>query len=103
MVDVVVTEAESGMILHTDVLGASGQVLLPAGTILSNRHIQLLLANGVQSLAIRNGSSGSETPLSPKPTAKQIEAHLDHRFRDNDPDNPVIKELTRICRTRMEA
>lgn len=101
--EVVMAAAESGMVLHLDITGAAGQVLLPAGVCLSERHIQLLSANGVESLSIRLSEERMSDPSKSILNPARINTLLNNHFSDNDPKHPLIKELTRICRARMEA
>lgn len=98
-----VTDARSGMVLQKDVTNRQGQVLLPAGTALSDRHIQLLSANGIERLLIRTGEAAPEQPEKPPISPEELDSTIKKRFLDNDGENPVIKELARICRARMEA
>ncbi len=101
--NIALEQAVSGMVLQADVSNKSGRVLLPAGTALTERHLQLLSANGVDRLAIQSGASTGEKKEKSPLSAEEIASTLENRFRDNNPDHPVIKELTRICRARMEA
>ena len=86
-----------------DVMGNRGQVLLPAGTTLSDRHIQLLAANGIESLLVETGEAAVEPPEKPPISPEDIDSTLEKRFLDNDSEHPLIKELARICRARIEA
>jgi hypothetical protein len=100
---VTIEAAEAGMVLHHDAVGQAGQVLLPAGTALTSRHIQLLSANGIQSLSIREGDATDAKPQKTQLTPEEIANSLKTRFSDNNTEHPLIKELARICRARMEA
>ncbi len=91
-------EVEEGMVLGSDVLGANGQPLLRAGISLTRRHLQLLSANGVTHVSVRTAAAipgDAPEPLN-------LEAVVQERFRNTDPDHPLIRELQRLCRQRLE-
>lgn len=99
MVMLTLDKARDGMVLEDDTRGKTGQVLLPKGTTLTARHLQLLSANGVGEVCICEAveDQAPARPLSPE----EVEAHLADRFRDSDASHPVIQELQRICRARL--
>ena len=91
-------EVEEGMVLGSDVLGANGQPLLRAGISLTRRHLQLLSANGITHISIRMAATtpgGDPEPLN-------LEAVVRERFHNTDPEHPLIRELRRLCRQRLE-
>lgn len=100
MVMLTLDKARDGMVLADDSQGRSGQVLLPSGTTLTARHLQLLSANGIDEVSIRETANEDTTPAAPL-SPEEVEAHLADRFRDSDAAHPVIQELQRICRARL--
>lgn len=92
--------AQEGMVLGADATSPKGQLLLAAGTRLTDRHLRLLAANGVAEVAI--GNHRQEDNASVQLSAEQLEAHLQERFEHNDDNHPLIRELKRICRSRLD-
>lgn len=93
-------DVREGMVLGADVCTASGQLLLAAGAHLTERHLRLLAANGVGEVVIGNRTQGG--PATEGMSAEQIEHHLLTRFGHNNEAHPLIRELKRICRSRLD-
>ncbi|HAV64628.1 MAG TPA: hypothetical protein DCY13_19960 [Verrucomicrobiales bacterium] len=95
---------QPGMELAEDVRGSNGLVLLGAGAEISERHIQIFKSWGVPEVTIRGGGPGdaAATPARTLSDAERevIERELDRLFQHNDPLDPVIEELRRICLQR---
>ena len=91
-------EAHAGMVLGQDILGTQGQLLMRAGAVLNDRHLQMLRANRVRNVLIEPA---------PNPVARvnhdvaEIETHIHERFRISDEDHPLIQELRRLCQKRL--
>lgn len=60
---------QPGMVLSDELLDQQGQVLLPAGTVLTERMLERLPAHGVESLAVRD-----DAPADPAHSAAQRQA-----------------------------
>ncbi|WP_342117219.1 hypothetical protein [Pseudoduganella sp. OTU4001] len=78
-------EVQAGMVLSDELLDKQGQVLLPAGTVLTDKMLERMPGHGVESLAVVD-----DTPADPVQTAAQREAQLERiavLFRRHDPDN----------------
>ncbi|MBI5462967.1 MAG: hypothetical protein HY941_12350 [Gammaproteobacteria bacterium] len=88
-------EVRAGMVLGQDVLGAQGQLLLRAGAVLSDKHLQVLLANQVLRVAV------NPTLPATVADAAMIETHIEARFRISDAGHPLIQELRRLCHKRF--
>jgi hypothetical protein len=76
-------KAEPGMVLSDELLDKHGQVLLPAGTVLTERMLERLPGHGIESLAVVD-----DTPPDPVQTAAEREAQLARisvLFRRHDP------------------
>ncbi len=89
-----------GMVVAADVEGKAGQILLRAGTRLSERQIGLLAANAIGGIEIR---AAADPPAAPSPGVDpaRVEAALRALFRDTDTTHPFIQALMRAARARM--
>ena len=99
-----------GMVVAADVEGKAGQILLRAGTRLSERQIGLLAANAIGGIEIRAAGRTDATALITHATgagrteqAADVarEAALRALFRDTDTTHPFIQALMRAARARM--
>lgn len=93
------SQARAGMILGEDILGRTGQLLLRAGTRLSEQHLQLLRAHAVGPVRIATAAEIPQ-PAAPRPDT-DIEAQIGARFCLCDERHPLIRELRRLCRERL--
>lgn len=78
-------EVQPGMTLSDELLDKQGQVLLPAGTVLTEKMLDRMPGHGIESLAVVD-----ETPADPVQQAAQRSAQLERiavLFRRHDPDN----------------
>lgn len=105
MKDVKLDELEPGMITAKDILTHSGHLLLPAGTQVTARHIRMLRARAVGSIAI---GTGGHLPLPDRGHVKPAPARsigmktrVARRFQYNDMSHPFIQELARVYESRL--
>ncbi|MBI5040946.1 MAG: hypothetical protein HZB57_07050 [Gammaproteobacteria bacterium] len=84
-------DARIGMVLDQD-------MLLSAGAVLSDKHLQELYANQVQQVAV-----GTTAPTVPNATLAfpAIEAYIEERFQICDAGQPLIQELRCLCHKRF--
>jgi hypothetical protein len=78
-------DVEPGMVLSDELLDKQGQVLLPAGTVLTEKMLERMPNHGIESLAV----VGDAAP-DPVQSAAEREAHLARiamLFRHHDPAN----------------
>jgi len=78
-------EVQPGMVLSDELLDKQGQVLLPAGTVLTEKMLERMPNHGIESLAVVD-----DAPPDPVQTAAEREAHLARiavLFRHHAPDN----------------
>lgn len=78
-------DVQPGMVLSDELLDQQGQILLPAGTVLTEKMLERLPGHGVESLAIAD-----DTPADPVLLAAQRAAQLERiavLFRRHDADN----------------
>ena len=78
-------DVKPGMLLSDELLDKQGQVLLPAGALLTAAIIALLPSHGVTVLAIRCDALAVETAPATDPGA--LETRLARLFRKNDIDD----------------
>ena len=95
---------EPGMVLACDVRGSNGMVLLGTGAELTERHIGIFRAWGIAEVEIKGAAQDTcNTEMLAKLDVDQrqrIEQELDRLFQHNDPHDPIIEELRRICLRR---
>jgi hypothetical protein len=98
---------QPGMVLARDVRASSGLVLLGAGVEITQRHIDIFRSWGVHEIEIKGETQEAlNTQILRKIDAEKkarIERELDRLFQHNDPLDPVIEELRRICLMRLTA
>ncbi len=78
-------EVQPGMVLSDELLDKQGQVLLPAGTVLTEKMLERMPGHGIESLAVVGDS-----PPDPVQTEAEREAQLARiavLFRRHDPDD----------------
>lgn len=93
------SQARAGMILEQDVHGRDGQLLLRAGTVLCEQHLQLLRAHAIDQLRIDTAERTADA--APHRSAADIETQIGARFCLSDDRHPLIRELRRLCRERL--
>ena len=91
------------MVLKADVCDRSGRLLLPAGSELVDKLLKIFRTWGVteadillgpdDSLADMTMDSSSVDPL----ILAEAENAVARRFRHNDPQHPMIRELMQVC------
>jgi hypothetical protein len=94
------------MVLAEDVHTFKGQLLLPAGATLTEKHIEKLLAWGVSEADIEGQSEPTLDEVSANmqgvpQLAAESEA-LDRRFADVT-DDPLMQEILRIAKQQLLA
>jgi hypothetical protein len=97
---------QPGMVLAGDVHTFRGQLLLPAGTTLSDKYIEKLMAWGVSEADIEGQSDPTLEEVNASmeslpELAAQNEA-LDRRFAEVT-DDPVMQEILRIAKQQLLA
>lgn len=55
-------QAQAGMVLGEHALGRYGQLLLRAGTVLNDRHLQMLHANAVARVSVGAAADSARSP-----------------------------------------
>jgi hypothetical protein len=92
------------MELAEDVRGSTGMVLLGSGAVISDRHIGIFKSWGVTQVDIKGAEKEAinAEKLAQLTDAERhtIDTELNRLFQRNDPLDPVIEELRRICLRR---
>jgi len=85
------SKLEPGMQVADDVIGPGGRLLMPAGTVLSEKHIQAFQSWNVPSANIvdTTGEGGAEK-IAPPELDEQEKARILARFAHNDLEDPFI-------------
>lgn len=94
----------AGMILKKDVCDRSGRLLLPEGAELTEKHLRIFRTWGILEADIAGdsdgeGGGGQFEEIDPEIMAAAEEA-VGALFIHNDPEQPAIKELIRLCVVR---
>jgi len=92
-------DLEPGMVIARDIVTPTGHILMPAGTKLTSKHVRMLNARGIDRIAVAT-TDGRTAPTS-SPTAEETARQIARRFQHNDPGQPFIGELMRLCESRM--
>lgn len=103
MAKISVNDIRPGMRLATDLISDMGRFLLGKGTVLEEAHVRILKIWGIMALDVEQGSEETEAEaeaISPEALAR-AEDVLRHRFRQNDLEFPVTRQLHRICVERL--
>jgi hypothetical protein len=92
---------QPGMKIGRDVVEASGQILLRAGTEITEKHLRVLRSWGVQTVEIEGARppEPEDTSLAraDPATFDRAQAAVTERFRCADPAHPAIAELMRLA------
>lgn len=100
---VAVDDLEAGMMLAEDVRDQQGRLLMPAATELTERHLRAFQLWGILGVKIRRPGEVEEPrelAVAPELLA-EAEQIVRERLRHNNPSDPVIAELQRICVARV--
>ena len=90
----------SGMVLDGDVVAEDGRLLATAGTVLTDRHVQILRKWGIEVAAIRGEPTEDPTPVDPAALAT-VEAQVQALFERANGDHPAMRELMDLVRGRL--
>jgi hypothetical protein len=99
-----IEEVKAGLVLEKDVKNGHGQILIRAGSALTDRYLTLLRSWGIVEVAVKGEGPSSKDLLelqdiTPENFAK-AEALLRDKFARAVPGEPVMKELFRHCVVR---
>jgi hypothetical protein len=96
-------DIKAGMTLASDLLEPGGRLLLPAQTVLTDRHLRYFQMWGIQDADIEGeqvptGEDAAE-PADPALVA-EAEARMASLFRHADTSHPVVSQVLHHCITR---
>jgi len=103
---------QPGMKVGRDVVETSGQILLRAGTEITEQHLRVLRSWGIQTVEIEGARPAEPEDAflarADPATFDRAQAAVTERFRCADPAHPAIAELMRLAvlaevRTHLEA
>jgi hypothetical protein len=90
---------EEGMIVAKDVKNIDDMLLIPAGSALSDRQINILQSWGVDEIEVQKSDSMADTDplakLAPEEAAR-LSAEVKARFWQADEANPVYLEIFKL-------
>ena len=91
-----------GMILTADVTSLQGQLLIATGRELTERHLSVLKAWGVETVEVKlSGDAPAQAPDAIDAASyAAARGSLQQLFRRQDFGNPVILELFEVCASR---
>jgi len=89
----------TGMVLAEDVRDAGGQLLVPAGHTLTEKHLRIFQMVGIQEAVVEGEGEDQAAPEATLDPAKLAAAEdkLRPLFRHTDLGNPVVDALFRYC------
>ena len=94
---------KAGMTVHSDVLNADQMLLIPKGSVLSERQIGILQAWGVESVEVQDSGAGAEgdamSALTPE-ERERLKAEVTGCFWRADEKSPVFLELVKLMMQR---
>ncbi len=96
-------DIKPGMKLAADLQEPGGRLLLPAATVLTDRHLRYFQMWGVGEADIEEDGTetgvGDANPLDPAVIA-EAETRMAAHFRHADTSHPVVSQVFRHCLTR---
>jgi hypothetical protein len=97
---ILVANLKLGSKITEDVKIFSGRVVIKAGAIVHEKHLQLLKTWGVKVVSSAQ-EDAAETPHKPSPATNPDLAPIDKLFALANMDNDVMKHLKGVARTLM--
>lgn len=102
MAIIIIDNLAPGMTLRSNVCDRSGRLLLPAGNVLTEKHLKIFRTWGISEVDIVGDDQGetvqvpSGDDIDPERLA-EAETAIEQLFAHNRPDHPAIRELKRLC------
>ena len=99
---VTLDDLKPGMTLAADLQEPGGRLLLPAATVLTDRHLRYFQMWGVLGAEIEGDevqAGGTAEPMDPALVA-EAEANMAALFRHTDVNHPVVSQVLRHCVAR---
>ncbi|WP_237707718.1 HDOD domain-containing protein [Desulfocurvibacter africanus] len=90
-----------GMRLAADLQSDMGRFLLAKGTELDDSHMRIMRIWGVTAVEVESEEKQDQTPEAPPAALATAQEIMRLRLRLNDLEYPAIKELFRLCSSRL--
>ena len=87
------------MVLAADVKDRRGRLIMPSGTVITDRHLRSFKMWGVTHVEVDGEATGGTMELEPW-AVEAAEAELDELFRNTDRHHPFVEQLFHHCRHR---
>ncbi len=104
MANIDIAHLQPGMIVNSDVITNLGRLLLPAGTEITGKHLNIFRTWGITEVDIKSVTKQDITTVDTVQTEpallQEVETELNGLFRHTDLENSVINKLYRVCITR---
>ena len=99
---VIADQVRPGMVVATEVVDRRGRLLIPAGSELSEQHVQALRMWGVTHLEVEGDGFEDDPPVDEDPeVVAAAEAAVDSILQLNAPAHPFIAVLRKIAVKRQ--
>ena len=95
MAFILIDELEIGQALAEDLLSSKGQLMLPAGTKLTEKHIRVFKNRGIEEVEVK-GEGEEDEELDPE-MVQAAKVQITPAFKHNDMDHPMMAQLFNIC------
>ena len=90
-----------GMVLDADVVAEDGRLLAATGTVLTDRHVQILRKWGIEAAVIRGGPTEDPAVAVDPAALALVEAQVEALFERANGDHPAMRELMDLVRARL--
>lgn len=93
-------EVEPGMRLARDIHDPNGNLLIRAGTVITQRHLKAFKSWGILEVSIESNTDTQCEPLRDAVAVSKIRALLDSQFSLSNLGHPVVKAIHDLCLDR---
>ena len=100
MASIPIEKLEPGMTITGDLRDPLGRLLVSAGTVVNERHPQVLQKWGITVVEIGGDEGSDPQDISPE-ILEDARAREKERFRHNDLDHPFVNELYQQAAERL--
>ena len=90
-----------GMVLDADVVAEDGRLLAATGTVLTDRHVQILRKWGIEVATIRGEATEDPAAALDPAAVARVEAQVEALFERANADHPAMRELMDLVRDRL--
>ncbi|MCP4606836.1 MAG: hypothetical protein GY847_41070 [Proteobacteria bacterium] len=90
-----IDELEAGWVLAEDIRNTHGQLVLPAGCVLADKHIQTFKGHGIVVIDIKEEGDSEEVEIDPA-ILEKAEKQAEELFVHADLSHPLIDRLFQL-------